>query len=120
VDNQATPGAPHVVHTMGFDSNNNRTALSDNLGGSTTYTSNSNQQMTEASLVVSGVQGPQVTFSYNTLHQLTGLTRQESSTGPSVSTSFGLHKFLEGNGNSWCWSRHPRDRKALGGVWQVH
>src|SRR5262249_28484789 len=52
IDNAGTPNAPHVILTMAYDANNNRTSLSDNLGGSITYTYNSNQQLTSASLVV--------------------------------------------------------------------
>src|SRR5207237_9578852 len=75
--------------TSGYNGFNDRTSLSDNLGGVVTYTFDSNHEMLTASLQVSGVQGPQVALGYDANERVTSIARTVTTGGPSVSTSLG-------------------------------
>ncbi len=89
VDNQGTPGVPRVILTFGYDPSGARTSLADNLGGSIAYGYNGHQQLSSASLQVSGVQGPSVDLAYDANQRLSGLVRTATvSGGPSLSSNF--------------------------------
>ncbi len=52
--------SPLVTLSYGYNSVGNRTSLSDSLGGSLTYSFNSEQRLTGETLALNGVTGPQV------------------------------------------------------------
>jgi YD repeat-containing protein len=89
VDNQGTTGVPRVVLTFTYDNFNNRATLHDNLGTTISYSYNADNEMTSASMVASGTQGPQATFAYDATARLTGITRKVASNGANISSVFG-------------------------------
>ena len=63
MDNSGTPGVPHVVLTSSYDTVDDRTAVSDNLGGTTTYGYNFAHEMTSVGMTATGLAAPpQVTL----------------------------------------------------------
>jgi len=73
---------PTVTLDYTYDSNGNRTSLTDSLGGSISYSYDGDNQLTSLGLSVSGTLDAQVTMGYDAAGNLTGLMR----TAPSVSS----------------------------------
>ena len=79
VDNAGTPGVPHVVLTMGYNAVDDRTSVSDNLGGTTTYAYNNAHEMTSVGIAAASLAAwPQVTLGYDNDQRLTSINRSES------------------------------------------
>ncbi len=89
VDNQGTPNLPDVVLNYGYDNFSMPANLTDNLGGTLSYTFDAADRLTYESLAVNGTQGPQVTLGYDAANRLTGIQRKQSSTGPSITSAYG-------------------------------
>jgi RHS repeat-associated protein len=87
VDNNGTPGVPHLVLTYSYDAWNMRVNTTDNFGGSITYTYDDANRLTQASMVVSGSQGPIAVLAYDAASRLTSVTRKITNLRPSTITS---------------------------------
>jgi len=85
-DNNGTPGLAHVVLTYTYDVFNNVTEVQDNSSGLITYSYNGENQLTQASMAVSGTQGPQITLAYDAASRETGVTRNTGGTPKITST----------------------------------
>jgi RHS repeat-associated protein len=88
-DDAGTPGLPHVVLTDGYDATGNLTSVADNLGSAVGYSYTTRGQLAGASLSVGRVLGANAGFGYDDAKRLTSETRQEGTTGPTISTAFG-------------------------------
>jgi RHS repeat-associated protein len=87
-DNQGTPGVPRIVLTYSYDQFNNRTTLTDSLGGNISYTYDADNRLASADLMVNSTQGPQITLAYDAASRTTSVTRKVSSTGSSITTAY--------------------------------
>ena len=72
---------PDIVLTYTYDPNGNRTSLSDNQGGTVSYTYNALNQLTSESQSGTGVDPELVDFSYDNAGNMTGLTRYSDTSG---------------------------------------
>jgi RHS repeat-associated protein len=63
--NAGTPGMPAVNLSYGYDIFMDRTAMTDNLGGSITYGYDSDQRLTSMGMALTNTLDAQVTLSYN-------------------------------------------------------
>jgi RHS repeat-associated protein len=88
VDNTGTPGVPHVLLNYGYDSFGNRTSLSDNLGGSLSYSYDADNRLSGMGLSVNSTQAAQLTFGYDQASRLTSLTRTGASGSDTLTSSF--------------------------------
>ena len=86
VDNLGTPGVPHVVLNYGYDVYNNRTSLSDSLGGSASYTFDADHQLTGLSLTANRLTA-NAGLSYDAANRLTDVTRNLTSGGKTFTGS---------------------------------
>ncbi len=75
-----TANMPAVTLSNTYDGNNNRTGVSDNLSpaGSMSFSYDTAEQMTAASLAISGSAVAQVSFSYDTANRLTLISRRST------------------------------------------
>ena len=87
VDNQGTPGVPHVRLSYGYDGVNDRTVLTDNLGGILCLTYDNGHHLTGETWNVNQTVVAQINFSYDARNRLSGITRTAGGSG-SVSSSF--------------------------------
>jgi RHS repeat-associated protein len=81
VDNQGTPGVPHVVLTSGYDNAGNRTSMTDSLGGVTGYAYDSRNQLTSLTQSGTGVAPKRADFTYDGAGRRTSLTRYSDLAG---------------------------------------
>ena len=82
--------------TQQFDAAGDRTSVSDNLGGTTTYGYNSVGQMTSVGMAVTGLTAsPQVTLGYGNGQSLTSISRYDAGAGGAayVNTAIGYDAF---------------------------
>jgi len=87
VNNAGTPGVPQVTLTYGYDDWSRETSLADSLGGSISYTLDSDGRLTGAALSLSGSVKAQATLGYDTASRLTGVTRKLGSGGDTLTSS---------------------------------
>jgi RHS repeat-associated protein len=88
IDNNGTPNAPRLYFTLTFDALGNRTGLTDNLGGTVSYSYDADSNRVWESMKVSSTQGPQVTLNYDNEQHLTSIVRTVTNGGPSVTTNY--------------------------------
>jgi RHS repeat-associated protein len=81
VDNNGTPGVPHIVLTYSYNAAGDETSLTDSLGGSVSYNYDADHRLTGISTPVSGGNAA-LSYNYDTASRLTGITR----TAPSAHT----------------------------------
>ena len=72
---------PFIVLTYTYDHNGNRTSLSDNQGGTVSYTYNALNQLTSENQSGTGVDAARADFSYDNAGNMTGLTRYSDTSG---------------------------------------
>ena len=72
---------PDIVLTYTYDPNGNRTSLSDNQGGTVSYTYNALNQLTSETQSGTGVDPARADFSYDNAGNITGLTRYSDTSG---------------------------------------
>ena len=72
---------PDIVLTYTYDPDGNRTSLSDNQGGTVSYTYNALNQLTNETQSGTGVDPELVDFSYDNAGNMTGLTRYSDTSG---------------------------------------
>jgi RHS repeat-associated protein len=75
VDNQGTPGIPRMILNFGYEPLGHRTSLTDNLGGTVNYTYDLAARLTNLSMTVNMVQGPNVAVNYDDADRINTITR---------------------------------------------
>jgi len=75
VDNQGTPGVPHVVLTSGYDPAGNRTGVADSLGGVTSYAYDQRDQLVSLTQSGAGVAPKRADLVYDNAGDTSSLTR---------------------------------------------
>jgi RHS repeat-associated protein len=73
--NAGTPGAPTVTLSYTYDGFFNRSGMSDNLGGSISYSHDLDNRLTGLGMSLTGMLDAQLTFGYDAASLLTGITR---------------------------------------------
>ncbi len=87
VDDLGTPGLPRVVLTSAYDAADNRTALSDGLGGQDAYTYNARNRLaglSQSGTSGSGIAPERVAIAYDAADRMTSLTRYSDPAGTQV------------------------------------
>jgi RHS repeat-associated protein len=74
VDNSGTPMAPHVVINYGYDNANNQSSVSDNFGGTASYTFDNAERLTQATLTLGATLVAKSVLNYDNGDRLTGVT----------------------------------------------
>jgi YD repeat-containing protein len=88
IDNQGTPGMPHVLLTLSYDAFGNRTNLQDNLSGNVASDYDADNRLTSGNMTVGSTQGPQATLAYDAASRPTGVTRKVTTSGASIASAF--------------------------------
>jgi len=83
-------GQPSVTLTSGYNAQNMRTTLSDNLtsSGITTFTYDAAERLTEVASTYGGTAGPQVVYTHDQANRLTSESRTIASSDASVNTTY--------------------------------
>jgi RHS repeat-associated protein len=89
VDNNGTPSVPRVVLSYGYDVFNNRTSLTDGLGGALSYGYDGDNRLTSLGLSLGGAANSSLTLGYDAASRLSSVSRSVSSGGITVNTSYG-------------------------------
>jgi RHS repeat-associated protein len=80
--------SPLATLSYGYDGFDNRTSLTDSLGGSLTYSYNGEHELTGETFALNGTRGPQLTLSYDTQERLTGITRTNGLMGDTITSGY--------------------------------
>jgi YD repeat-containing protein len=88
VDNQGTPGVPHVVLTYGYTPYDQRGSLTDNLGGDTEYGYYNDQRLGAFLVYVNNVLVATVGLGYDAAGRLTNVIRSVADTDPWINSTY--------------------------------